>query len=72
MAMVIVYFQDKNFVHLFLWCSFSSLKLQIDFSISLRHSCFFITLENIKYKKNLVASSDFAVTGKGMIIYTVN
>ena len=31
---------------------------------------FFFTLEKIKYKSNQAASSDFAATSRGMIIYT--
>ena len=34
-----------------------------------KHSCFF-TLEKIKYRSNLTASSDFAVTSRKMIVYT--
>ena len=42
-------------------------------NILLKHSsCFFSTLEKMKYRTNLAVSSDFCVTGKRMIIYTGN
>ena len=41
-------------------------------NIVLKHYCFFFTLEEIKRSSNLAASSDFAVTGKRMIIWNGN
>ena len=38
----------------------------------LKYSCFFFTLEKIKYRSNLASSSDFALTSRGMIIHTGN
>ena len=37
-------------------------------NIVLKHYSFFFTLEEIKRSSNLAASSDFAVTGRRMII----
>ena len=39
-------------------------------NILLKHFYFFFTLEKIKYSGNLAASSDFALAGRGMIIYS--
>ena len=39
-------------------------------NILLKHFYFFFTLEEIKYSSNLAASSDFALAGRGMIIYS--
>ena len=39
-------------------------------NILLKHFYFFFTLEEIKFSSNLAASSDFALAGRGMIIYS--
>ena len=39
-------------------------------NILLKHFYFFFTLEEIKYSSNLAESSDFALAGTSMIIYS--
>ena len=39
-------------------------------NIFVKHSCFFFTLKNIKYRSNLSGSFNLAVTIRKMIIYT--
>ena len=70
-----------NSVCLFMWCSFSSLKLLIGFLSSASFSgdlkIFYgsilvssLRLEKIKYRSYLGARSDFTVKRRRMIIYT--
>ena len=52
------------------WFSFKCVVQWRPENILRKRFCFFFTLEKIKYRSNLVASSDFAVTSRRMIIYT--
>ena len=52
------------------WFSFKYVIQWWSENILLNHSCFFFTSKKIKYRSNLAASSDFAVTSRRMIIYT--
>ena len=68
-------------MYLFQWCPFSSLNLLIgteNFRLVVAGKYvtesffFFFMLEKIKCRSNLAASSDFTVTSRRVVIYTVN
>ena len=53
------------------WFSFLNASLQLwPENILGKHSCFFCTLEKIKQKSSLAASSDFTVTSRRLVVYT--
>ena len=62
-------------MHLFLWCSFSSLKLLISFGLNMPFNgvlkIFYWSIIKIKHRSNLIASSDFKLSQVEESLFTL-